>query len=149
MEARDAEAAAAAVKGSATPQSAAPDSQEDAPSKPSTPVYSFDQLLYLQDFPKTALDVQALMDLQFDKLHGVFLIEEAFSREIEDEEDDDTDGKPVDLSDEAAGEFEVPHAPLPTPVEGEEPIPEKLKCKMMERVRVIENCVAINRILKT
>ena len=47
MEARDAEAAAAAVKGSATPQSAAPESQEDAPSKPPTPVYSFDQLLYL------------------------------------------------------------------------------------------------------
>jgi hypothetical protein len=37
---------------------------------------------------------------------------------------------------------------IATPAEGETPIPEKLKCRMSERVKVIENCVQINRILK-
>ena len=35
--------------------------------------------------------------------------------------------------------------PLP---EGVSPKPEKLKCKLSERVKVFENCVLINRILK-
>ena len=38
------------------------------------------------------------MSLGFKHLNGVFIIEEQFNREVEDEEDDDTNGKPIDLN---------------------------------------------------
>ena len=85
------------------------------------------------------------MDFEFKQLNGVFLIEEQFNREIEDDEDDDTDGQPVTLNEE---EFDDIRSTIGTPAEGETPKPEKLKNKMSERIRVIENCVQINRILK-
>jgi hypothetical protein len=37
---------------------------------------------------------------------------------------------------------------LNSAAEGEAPKPENKKCKMSERVRVFENCIEINRILK-
>ena len=85
------------------------------------------------------------MDFEFKQLNGVFLIEEQFNREIEDDEDDDTDGQPVTLNEE---EFDDIRSTIGTPAEGETPKPEKLKNKMSERIRVIENCVQINRIIK-
>lgn len=81
-DARDAEAAATAAKGLATPTSAKPmsvkaESVEEAETQAQpTPSWKFDQLLYLKDFPKTAEDVQELMSLEFKQLNGVFLIEE-------------------------------------------------------------------------
>ena len=85
------------------------------------------------------------MSLEFKQLNGVFLIEEQFNREIEDDEDDDTDGQPINMNQE---EFDDIRQTISTPAEGETPIPEKLKNKMSERIRAIENCVQINRILK-
>ncbi len=53
-------------------------------------VYKYDQVLLLSDFPQTPEDVQALLDIGYDKLHGAFLVEETYNRDIDDEEDDDT-----------------------------------------------------------
>jgi hypothetical protein len=100
-------------------------------------------VLFLKDFPKTAEDVQELMDFEFKQLNGVFLIEEQFNREIEDDEDDDTDGQPVTLNEE---EFDDIRSTIGTPAEGETPKPEKLKNKMSERIRVIENWICCKRV---
>ena len=71
---KQAEAAAEAAKGLATPASAQLDSVEGDPLP--APTWKFDQVLFLKDFPKTAEDVQELMALEFKQLNGVFLIEE-------------------------------------------------------------------------
>jgi hypothetical protein len=49
-----------------------------------------DQVLLLQDFPQSGEDVKALIKQGFSRIHAAFLIEEAFNRDIEDEDDDDT-----------------------------------------------------------
>lgn len=46
-----------------------------------------DQIIYLQDFPRTANEVRALINLGFDQIDGVYVIEEVFNRDIEDEGD--------------------------------------------------------------
>ena len=88
------------------------------------------------------------MSLDFKKLNGIFLIEEQFNREIEDEEDDDTNGLPVNINEHQDFD-DMKSQVVGTPLaEGETPKPEKLKARMSERVRVIENVVQMNRILK-
>ena len=74
-DAKQAEAAAEAAKGLATPASLALNSEEGVTPVP-PPAWKFDQLLYLKDFPKTAEDVSELMSLNFKQLNGIFLIEE-------------------------------------------------------------------------
>lgn len=49
-----------------------------------------DQVLLLQDFPQSGEDVKALIKQGLSRIHAAFLIEEAFNRDIEDEDDDDT-----------------------------------------------------------
>jgi hypothetical protein len=90
------------------------------------------------------------MALKFDKLSGIFLIEEQFNREIEDEEDDDTEGLPISLKNDHFDDAKSVGGATPTAADDKshKSQHEKLKCKMSERVRVIENCVKMNRILK-
>jgi len=76
-------------------------------------------------------------------LNGAFLIEEIFSREMEDEDDDDTKVDPSKAKEEAV-------APVEEPAEGEEKpaVPEKLKNRLTERAAVFEELFQINRLLK-
>jgi len=57
---------------------------------PGDKTYKFDQIILLHDFPSTPEDVQALLDIGYDKIHGAFIVEETYNRDIDDEEDDDT-----------------------------------------------------------
>lgn len=100
-----------------------------------------DQYLYLQDFPKDADDLKALISIGFKKLNCLNIIEEIFNREIEDENDDinpseDKQCDPVIN----VGEDGIEQPPV---------IPEKQFNRMIERVNVFENCVDMNRVLKT
>ena len=47
-----------------------------------------DQFIFLKDFPKNAEDVKAMVKFGLQKLHGGFLIEEIYSREIESDDED-------------------------------------------------------------
>ena len=58
-------------------------------SKPGTPQQAqVEQFVFLQDFPRTFEDFEALVSVGFTKLNCVNLIEEVFNREIDDENDD-------------------------------------------------------------
>ena len=113
-----------------------------------------DQVIYLQDFPKTAADVRALLDLNFTQIDGVYIIEEIFNRDIEDE--GDTQESQADLSDPTAEDQEVAGAGAPTETAqsqmnatGEIPKPKEKKFnKLNERASAFEEIVEINRILK-
>lgn len=118
---------------------------------PPPKAYQFEQVLHLQDFPQTVDDVKALVALGFTQLNGVFLVEEAFNRDIEDEEDDDITVSTLPPRTEivpAGEEAKVDEAANAGAEEGEKKAPEKLKNKLSERVRVFENVVGINRLLK-
>lgn len=75
-------------KENVTSQQIAPEDEGNAPKTP--PAQATDQFIYLQDFPQTLEDFEALVSIGFTKLNGVNLIEELFNREIEDENDDIT-----------------------------------------------------------
>ena len=110
--------------------------------------FKVEQIIYLQDFPRTFEDVKELVKFGFTKLNCVNIIEELFNREIEDETDDveptAVDKSPsqevIETNDkhEKSQELEEPQAP-----------PEKLFNKMYERVTVFEDVIQINRFLKT
>ena len=99
--------------------------------------------MLLQDFPKTCKDVEAMIKHGLKNINGAFLIEEIFSREMEDEDDDDTKVDTLKPKDEVA-------APVEEPAEGEEKpvVPEKLKNRLSERAAVFEELFQINRLLK-
>lgn len=104
-----------------------------------------DQYVYLQDFPQTLEDFEALVEIGFTKLSSVNIIEELFNREVEDELDDITPE-----ADRLAREEEIKQASASTE-EIQEPksVSEKLFNRMYERVRVFENGILVNRLLKT
>lgn len=84
---------AAAASGGAPPKPKTPTSQksgDDAVVAQDEPAVEVDQVLLLQDFPQSGEDVKALIKQGFSRIHAAFLIEEAFNRDIEDEDDDDT-----------------------------------------------------------
>ena len=90
---RDENEAAAAAGTSAPAKPKTPTSQKsgaDLPVAQDEPAVEVDQVLLLQDFPQSSEDVKALIKQGFARIHAAFLIEEAFNRDIEDEEDDDT-----------------------------------------------------------
>lgn len=43
----------------------------------------------LKDFPKNAGDVEALMRHGLERLHGVFLVEEVFARDLDDDDEEE------------------------------------------------------------
>ena len=43
-------------------------------------------MIYLRDFPKTSLDMKALIQHGFSQMHGAYLIEEIYNREMETED---------------------------------------------------------------
>jgi len=53
-----------------------------------------EQVIHLQDFPQTTEDLRALVNLGFEKLNAVYIIEEIFNREIEDEADHEPENAP-------------------------------------------------------
>ena len=46
-------------------------------------------MILLKDFPKTVEDVNALMKHGMSRLHGIFLIEEIFNRELDNSDEED------------------------------------------------------------
>jgi|TARA_B110001450_G_scaffold241942_1_gene251802 hypothetical protein len=133
---RDEEAAEAEKKKAA----AEADEPNSAPFTPNAEV-KLDQLIYLQDFPKTAEDVKALIKFGFQKLNGVYVIEEIYNREQEDETEE------VPAADQLTTE------PAGTPAEGDaageaKAAPEKRFNKQDERVVSFNEIVEINRIVK-
>jgi hypothetical protein len=118
--------------------------------KSALPDDKLEQIIYLQDFPKTKEDVKALIDVGFNRINGLNIVEEIWNREIEDETDD-IDPKTDKKNREEAirvhkenmlqsGQSQLSTKPS---------LPEKLFNKLYERVIVFENGVEINRILKT
>jgi hypothetical protein len=81
-------------------------------------------------------------------LSGVFLVEEAFNRDIEDEEDDDITVSVMPPSSTIISDDEPKKGETIDADEEPKKIPEKLKNKLSERVRVFDNVVNINRFLK-
>lgn len=116
---------------------------EDAMTPTPDKQYKVEQVLLLQDFPKTSKDVEAMIKHGLKSVNGAFLIEEIFSREMEDEDDDDTKVNPLMPKEEAV-------APVEEPAEGEEKpaVPEKMKNRLSERAAVFEELFQINRLLK-
>lgn len=92
-----------------------------------------------------------MVSLGYTQLNGVFLVEESFNRDIEDEEDDDitvpTLPPPSEIVpvEEEAKKVEAVEGSVE---DGESKAPEILKNKLSERVRVFENVIQINRFLK-
>lgn len=116
---------------------------EDATTPNPEKQYKFEQVLLLQDFPKTSLDVEAMIKHGLKSVNGAFLIEEIFNREMEDEDDDDTKVDATKPKEEVV-------EPVQEPAEGEErpATPEKMKNRLTERAAVFEEIVQINRLLK-
>ena len=117
---------------------------------PSSPKVKLDQILLLQDFPKTAEDAKCLLDLGFTRLNGCFLIEEAFNRDIEDENDDDTKGG--GLASAASTGMSAGEQSGAELAEGQEAATKKKAEKQLnrlsERVSVFNQVLEINRLLK-
>ena len=57
------------------------DQTEEEPNK-------VEQVIYLKDFPQSAQDLQMLLNFGLDRIHGIYLIEELFSREFDVEEEE-------------------------------------------------------------
>jgi len=117
---------------------------------PKTPPQKLDQILLLQDFPKTAEDAKCLFDIGFTRLNGAFLIEEAFNRDIEDENDDDT--KPGGLATAASTGMSAGEQSAAELADGQEPAAKKKAEKQLnrlsERVAVFSHVLETNRLLK-
>ena len=118
----------------------------DQESVEEAPKFKFDQIIYLQDFPKTVEDMQALLDVDFFKLNGINLIEEIFNREIEDENDLLSPEEALKV-DELRREEEKLAAEGSEDNEPKKP-EEKLVNRMFERVVTFENIVKINNLIK-
>lgn len=81
---------------------------EKAPGTPEEQGAKLDQTILLHDFPKTLEDVQELVELNCCKLNAIYLIEELFNRDIEDE-DDNLDPEQARIADEQSVEKEGDH----------------------------------------
>lgn len=53
------------------------------------PASQVDQVIMLKDFPNCLADAEALVSHGLSKLHGVYLIEELFMRDIDDDQEDE------------------------------------------------------------
>lgn len=129
---------------------AATSSKEDLTEKEAPP-REIEQYIYLKDFPQTLEDFEELVKLGFTKLNAVNLIEETWNREIEDDLDDTEPTAEDELRrPEMASLLQATAALSPPQSDGvKPPEPEKLLNRMSERTRVFENCILINRFLKT
>lgn len=103
-----------------------------------------DQVIYLKDFPQTALDVKALVKFGFESLHAAYLIEENFVRDIDGDEEEKED-QPVQDSLEA----KVENAGETTEGDQEPKKVEKLHCSNAERAQTFVELVELNRVLKS
>ena len=109
------------------------------------PAVSVDQVILLQDFPQTGEDLKALIKQGFSRVHAAFLIEEAFNRDIEDEDDDDTNQTATKMLTPSDGGLTEQDG---TNTEGEKIRPEKLKNRLTERVVAFNQVIEMNRTLK-
>ena len=123
-----------------------------------------EQVIYLQDFPQTKEDMQALIDIGFNRLNSLNTIEEIWNREIEDETDDvdpavEAAKKAEEAAKLAAEKMARSHQSFKSGTSAKSQAAdaalvetgptEKLFNKMAERVVVFESAIEINRILKS
>ena len=101
-----------------------------------------EQVILLKDFPQTAQDVEAMIKFGFSRLQGVFLIEEVFSRDADDDEEEVAVQAMQSQTPEQEGNAENSGA------EVEPKKKEKLFNLLAERAQVFEELLQINRMLK-
>ena len=100
----------------------------------------------LKDFPASLADAEALVGHGLQRLHGIYMIEELFARDIDDDNEEEVAMRQTTQSqmatDNAAGGAEGSGAEA-------EPKPrEKLNNLLAERAQVFTDVVQINRLFK-
>lgn len=108
------------------------------------PASQVDQVIMLKDFPNCLADAEALVSHGLSKLHGVYLIEELFMRDIDDDQEDEEVAKQQTQSQfgEKAASVEGSGG------EQEVKPKEKLFNLLAERAQVFNDTVQINRLFK-
>lgn len=105
----------------------------------------------LKDFPETLADAEALVKHGIQKLHGIYLIEELFVRDLDDDNEEElvlrqtTQSQMAKVSDRAGS----PNPEAAEEAEASEVKPkEKLINVLAERAQVFNDVIQINRLFK-
>jgi len=125
------------------------DREKDMPSieQPEEEPNNVDQVIYLKDFPQSAQDLQTMINFGLDRIHGIYLIEELFSREFDAEEEE----RQEQTLKESTGYQDQENAVSGNEQKVDEEPPtqtEKLSNSRKERAQVFEELVQMNRILR-